>query len=197
MRVVLPLLLLAGAAALWWREPAPPYVPRELATPFRLLQLSLLPPDEALAMPVEGVPIRRVADTWHAARPGNRQHQGTDIFAPRGTPVLAATEGVVVRIGQNELGGNIVMVAGSGGRGYYYAHLDRFAEHLDEGDWVNIGDRLGYVGNTGNARTTPSHLHFGVYGAEGAINPVPLLVANAPVPEPPRRTTRQRGERGA
>jgi murein DD-endopeptidase MepM/ murein hydrolase activator NlpD len=82
---------------------------------------------------------------------------------------------VVVRVGQNRLGGNIVAVLGAAGRYYYYAHLDRYADGLETGQLVEAGQLLGHVGNSGNARGTPPHLHFGVYSAAGAINPLPLL----------------------
>ncbi len=97
------------------------------------------------------------------------------MFARRGTPVRSATRGIVWRIGDNTLGGHCVWVLGSGGRSYYYAHLDHWAEGIYTGEDVEPGTLLGYVGNTGNARTTPPHLHFGVYGPTGAIDPFPLL----------------------
>ncbi len=127
-------------------------------------------------MPVEEVPVRRVADTWAAARSGGRKHEGQDIFAKRGTPVRSATNGIVVRLGHGGLGGNSVSVLGAGGRVYYYAHLARFEDGLHTGEEVTTATILGYVGNTGNARTTPPHLHFGVYARGGAIDPLPLLV---------------------
>ena len=148
----------------------------KLTVPFRFVHLQMQPADATLLMPVEGVSVLRVADTWSVPRPGSRRHQGQDIFAPKGTPVLSATRGIVVRIGTNSLGGKIVSVAGSGGRMYYYAHLDSYAEDLSVGDDVRPGSLIGYVGNTGNARNTPPHLHFGVYMAAGAINPLPILV---------------------
>jgi murein DD-endopeptidase MepM/ murein hydrolase activator NlpD len=148
----------------------------ELTVQFRFVHLQMQPADATLLMPVEGVSVHRVADTWSVPRPGDRRHQGQDIFAPKGTPLLSATKGIVVRIGINSLGGKIVSVAGSGGRMYYYAHLDRYSEDLSAGDDVRPGSLIGYVGNTGNARNTPPHLHFGVYTAAGAINPLPILV---------------------
>lgn len=146
------------------------------ALPFHVMRLQTAPPDTELLMPVQGVPVRRVADSWDAPRPGSRRHQGQDIFARAGTPVVSATAGVVVRVGTNNLGGKIVNVIGSGGRMYYYAHLDRYADSLSVGDKVLPGTVIGFVGNTGNARTTPAHLHFGVYTAGGAIDPLPMLV---------------------
>jgi murein DD-endopeptidase MepM/ murein hydrolase activator NlpD len=92
--------------------------------------------------------------------------------------VIAAADGVVVRLGGGALGGNAVFVTGRGGRTYYYAHLDRYAE-VEIGQIVRRGDVLGYVGNTGNAHSTPPHLHFGVYTATGSINPLPLMAGAA------------------
>jgi murein DD-endopeptidase MepM/ murein hydrolase activator NlpD len=132
-------------------------------------------PDQKLAMPVQGVSRNQVADTWHAARDGDRRHEGQDIFASRGTPVLSATEGYIVNVGENKLGGQTVSVVGAGGRVYYYAHLDSYAPHIAAGDHVTTQTVLGYVGTTGNAAGTPPHLHFGVYATGSALNPLPLL----------------------
>jgi peptidoglycan LD-endopeptidase LytH len=132
-------------------------------------------PDQKLAMPVQGVSRSQVGDTWHAARDGDRRHEGQDIFAPRGTPVISATEGYIVNVGENPLGGQTVSVIGAGGRSYYYAHLDSYAPHIAAGDHVTTQTVLGYVGTTGNATGTPPHLHFGVYATGGALNPLPLL----------------------
>ena len=132
-------------------------------------------PDETLAMPVRDVSKRQVANTRHAPRGSDRRHEGQDIFAPKGTAILSATEGYIVRIGENSLGGQTVSVVGAGGRVYYYAHLDSYAPGIKEGDYVTTKSVLGYVGTTGNAAGTPPHLHFGVYAAGGAINPLPLL----------------------
>jgi peptidoglycan LD-endopeptidase LytH len=138
-------------------------------------RLYMKEPDQQLIMPVRNVRAKKVKDSWHAPRDGERLHQGQDIFAPRGTPVHSATEGYVVRIGENRLGGQTVSVLGAGGRVYYYAHLDSYAPDLDVGDYVTPETVLGSVGTTGNAKNTPPHLHFGVYAATGAINPLPLL----------------------
>ena len=96
-------------------------------------------PDTKLLMPVRGVAARSVADTFGAPRSGERSHEGQDIFAPKGTPVYSATQGFVWRIGVNTLGGNYVFVAGPGGRHCYYAHLDRWAKGLKEGQKVTTG----------------------------------------------------------
>ena len=132
-------------------------------------------PDQNLEMPVQGVTKSQVADTWHVPREGDRLYEGQDIFAKRGTPVLSATDGYIFRIGENKLGGQTVSVIGAGGRIYYYAHLDSYAPNMAAGDHVTTQTVLGYVGNTGNAAGGPTHLHFGVYAREGALNPLPLL----------------------
>jgi murein DD-endopeptidase MepM/ murein hydrolase activator NlpD len=141
----------------------------------RVAQLYRETPDSRLAMPVQDVSKRHVADTWHAPRGSDRVHEGQDIFAPKGTPVLSATSGYVYKIGENNLGGQTISVIGRGGRVYYYAHLDAYAPTLMEGDYVTTKTILGYVGTTGNAKGTPPHLHFGVYATGGPINPLPLL----------------------
>lgn len=126
-------------------------------------------------VPVEGVRVRQLTDSWGAARSGNRRHQGIDIFAPCGTPILSATDGVVFTVGSNSLGGQIVRVLGPGGYWHYYAHLSAFAG-VKEGQKVAAGTVLGYVGDTGNAKGTPCHLHYGIYSwANVAQNPYPLL----------------------
>jgi murein DD-endopeptidase MepM/ murein hydrolase activator NlpD len=142
----------------------------------RIAQLYAAEPDQQLAMPVAGVSKDKVNDSWHAPRNGGeRQHQGQDIFASRGTPVLSATHGYVVSVAENKLGGRTVSVVGAGGRVYYYAHLDQYADDISVGKQVTPETVLGYVGTTGNAAGTPPHLHFGVYSSSGAINPLPLL----------------------
>jgi peptidoglycan LD-endopeptidase LytH len=131
-----------------------------------------------LTVPVQGVKRGALHSSWGEPRSGHRSHQGIDIFARRGTPVVAATAGMVVRIGHDHLGGNVVWVAGRPSTLYYYAHLDSFWPGLRVGDRVDAGTPLGRVGNTGNARTTPPHLHFGMYPAVRAfwpVDPTPVL----------------------
>lgn len=166
-------LLLAWFAASWaWRQPF-------MATVRMGFALSRMPPPDAVAMPVRGVDPARVADTFGAPRGRDRQHQGVDIFAPRGTEVLSATPGIVVSIRDAGLGGRQVWVLGPARERHYYAHLDDWAPGLRSGRAVLAGDVLGYVGDTGNARGTPPHLHYGIYGADGAYDPLPLLRAHA------------------
>lgn len=144
-----------------------------------LWEISRLPPPRSLPMPVENVAVAQVADSWGAARGTDRSHEGVDIFASRGTAVLSATRGVVSSVRESGLGGKQVWIVGPGMERHYYAHLDDWAEDLLERQVVQAGDVIGYVGTTGNARGTPPHLHYGIYGAKGAIDPLPRLKATA------------------
>ncbi len=133
--------------------------------------------EPTLGFPVSGHDAGAIRSRFGADRDaGRRRHEGVDIFAPRGTPVVAAAGGLATWVGTNELGGNVVMVRDRGrGEGHYYAHLD--TQLVAEGSIVAAGDTLGLVGNTGNARTTPPHLHFGIYArGRGAVDPTPYLV---------------------
>jgi murein DD-endopeptidase MepM/ murein hydrolase activator NlpD len=158
----------------------------------RVARLYTKTPDSTLSMPFAEVSKRQIADTWGAPRGTDRVHQGQDIFAPQGTPILSATRGLVYKIGENNLGGKTVSIMGNGGRVYYYAHLDAYNPQLKEGDFVTTKTVLGYVGTTGNAQGTPPHLHFGVYTPTGAINPLPLLSDRAPTATRPRQTNTTR-----
>jgi len=136
----------------------------------------------ALRMPVVGVKVRDLDDSWHAPRDGGeRKHKGIDIFAPKGTEVVAVADGIVSYIGDQRLGGHCVWLTTENGASFYYAHLDRWAPGLYEGMEVQSGDLLGFVGNTGNAKYTPSHLHFGVNESDEMVNPYPLLTHAVPV----------------
>lgn len=125
-----------------------------------------------LAFPVQGKNATSIGSSFGAARDaGARKHEGVDIFAPRGTPALAVAKGHVGRVGSNRLGGKVVWLRDPKRNfSYYYAHLD--SQIVEPGKVVAIGDTLGLIGNTGNAITTPPHLHFGIYAAgQGAIDP--------------------------
>ena len=130
------------------------------------------PEPNSLPSPIEGA---NLTDTWGAARSGGRSHEGIDIFAARNTPIHSTTPGIVRKVGTNELGGNVVMILGPGAVSHYYAHLQDFAD-IKEGDWVEAGDVIGYVGDSGNAKGTPTHVHYGIYTQSGAVNPYPLLI---------------------
>ena len=129
-------------------------------------------PAPSLAFPVKDARPQSIGSVFGDPRDaGVRRHEGVDIFAPRGTPVVAASDGLVVRVGETARGGRVVWVLDPRrGISTYYAHLD--AQHVSTGAIVRAGETLGTVGNTGNARTTPPHLHFGIYAhGEGAIDP--------------------------
>jgi murein DD-endopeptidase MepM/ murein hydrolase activator NlpD len=138
-----------------------------------------------LVIPVAGVRPEQLTDTFTAARSEGRSHDAIDIIAPRGTPVLAAVDGRIIKLFQSEKGGITLYQLGTDGRTvYYYAHLERYADGMTEGREARRGDVLGYVGDTGNARPGNYHLHFQIYVLtdpkniwDGApINPYPLLV---------------------
>ncbi len=153
------------------REQAGPTF-RHPLTAFRLIR-SRAP--TLLPVPVAGVTPLQLRNTWGAPRSGGRDHRGIDIFAPRGREILSTTGGMVVTVGQNSLGGKIVRVLGPGGQWHYYAHLERFG-NVSVGEIIVPGTIVGYVGDSGNARGTPPHLHYGIYGFRGGpINPYPLL----------------------
>lgn len=121
------------------------------------------------------------SDTWGAPRYGPgpnevRRHEGQDVFCDYGAPVLAAEAGTV-EFAEVGLGGKVARVRSGDGGYWYYAHLSRWNDaELGSGDYVDVGDVIGFCGNTGNALTTPSHVHFGHYGPDGrAIDPHPDL----------------------
>jgi len=148
--------------------------------PILFIQLQQMELPVQLAMPVEKIKPRQIQDTWGTARSGGRKHEGIDIFAKRGTPILSATQGIVVRVGTDDLGGKVVWIAGPSLSRHYYAHLNDYADQIQEGDWVEVGEVIGYVGNTGNAKTTPPHLHYGIYlNGQGAVNPYRYLTPSS------------------
>jgi murein DD-endopeptidase MepM/ murein hydrolase activator NlpD len=111
-------------------------------------------------------------------------HHGNDIFAPLGAPLLAVSDGTLFLVGWNSLGGNRLWLRDLQGNEFYYAHLSAFSPLARDGAHVRAGDVIGFVGNTGDAATTPPHLHFEVHPVEllwmaydGVVNPYPYLVA--------------------
>ena len=174
--------LVAGYVA--WRYPGAWGLVRYRAAPTHVV------------VPVEGVRLASLDSSFGAPRSEGRKHEGIDIFAPRGTRVVSATRGIVARVGQNRLGGNVVWVAGEGATMYYYAHLERFRDGIAPGETVGPGALLGYVGTTGNAVGTPPHLHFGVYPLGNwlrAVDPYPFLVERAAAPSRARPPSRVPG----
>jgi len=135
----------------------------------------------SLAFPVSGHDTMAIKSWFGDPRSGgSREHHGVDIFAPRGTPVIAAAKGTVRSTRPNNLGGKVVWLRDELGRSLYYAHLD--SQVVRRGDLVEPGDTLGFVGNSGNARTTPPHLHFGMYWG-GPADPYPALYQPELVPQ--------------
>jgi peptidoglycan LD-endopeptidase LytH len=134
--------------------------PELLMTAYYTISLSLTP---VLINPVAGANNKSIGSFYGASRDGGkRSHEGVDIFAKKGTPVIAPSDGYVSRVGTSKLGGKVVWMQDfKRGHSYYFAHLDSQAVRV--GAKVKQGDLLGTVGNTGNARFTPSHLHFGIY----------------------------------
>ena len=158
--------------------------------------------EPSLRFPVRGIDPGSVQSSFGGPRDaGRRKHAGIDIFAPRGTPVLAAADGWVTGSTMNGLGGNVVWVwSPLRQMTTYYAHLDR--HQVAPGDRVRAGDVVGYVGTTGNARGTPPHLHFGVYVWHvGAVDPLPyvrdLTIRNTHEKRNLRTKTRSRTRSGS
>jgi len=132
----------------------------------------------SMVFPVAGKKSK-IGSFWGDVRDGGeRSHEGIDIFAKKGTPVVAVCDGIISSRGTFPRGGKILWLQSSSHPwSAYYAHLDQWK--VKEGQYVRKGQVLGTVGNTGNARSTPSHLHFGIYSSKGAVNPLPY-VRNSP-----------------
>jgi murein DD-endopeptidase MepM/ murein hydrolase activator NlpD len=140
----------------------------------------------SLAFPVAGTKAK-AGSFWGANRDGGkRKHEGIDIFAPKHTNAIAATDGIITNVSEGGIGGKVVWLRPIGKNiSLYYAHLD--AQMVQPGQSVKKDDILGLVGNTGNAKNTPSHLHFGIYTSSGPVDPWPYvnqaITSPAPVPE--------------
>jgi murein DD-endopeptidase MepM/ murein hydrolase activator NlpD len=126
------------------------------------------------------------SDTFGAFRSdvAGNWHHGDDIFAALGAPILACADGIVFSVGWNQVGGNRLWLRDQQGNEFYYAHLSAFTPLARNGRFVKAGEVLGFVGNTGDAQGTPTHLHFEVHpfsllfmGYDGAVNPTPYLQA--------------------
>ncbi|MBD0326835.1 MAG: peptidoglycan DD-metalloendopeptidase family protein [Pyrinomonadaceae bacterium] len=144
-----------------------------------------VPPNAAtLLIPVAGVRPEHLRDTFQESRSEGRVHDAIDIPAARGTPVLAAADGRIVKFFNSERGGiTIYQLSVDEKLVYYYAHLERYADGLKEGHFARRGEVIAYVGDTGNAGPGNYHLHFSVatitdpkrYWAGTNVNPYPLL----------------------
>jgi murein DD-endopeptidase MepM/ murein hydrolase activator NlpD len=160
------------------------------------LPLALYGQDLQLAVPIAGLSMKDLRDTFDERRGGGR-HEAIDILAPRGTPILAVVRGTIRKLFLSKPGGiTIYLFDEREEYCYYYGHLDRYREGLREGMKVSPGDELAYVGSTGNADPRAPHLHMAIFelGPEKrwwkgtAINPYPHLVAAVkaapPLPQP-------------
>lgn len=139
---------------------------------------------KSLVFPVAGKKSI-IGSFWGAVRDGGkRKHEGIDIFARKGTAVVAVSDGIIVSRGNTPRGGKTLWLQSTGHPMIaYYAHLDQ--QKVRNGQFVKKGQVIGTVGNTGNAKYTPPHLHFGVYTYRGAVNPLPY-VRNSRKVMPPR-----------
>jgi murein DD-endopeptidase MepM/ murein hydrolase activator NlpD len=138
-----------------------------------------------VAIPVFGITAADLRDTYEQARGGGRTHHAIDILAPRGTPVIAAVPGTIRKLFISNGGGlTIYQFDEAEERVYYYAHLDRYANGIAEGQFVEQGSVIGYVGTTGNAPPGTPHLHFSIevlpptkeWSKGQPVNPYPVLL---------------------
>lgn len=145
----------------------------------------------SLRIPVEGVRPDQLVESFSDQRSGSRAHEALDILAPRNTPVTAVEDGTVARLFYSKAGGiTIYQFDPTEQFCYYYAHLERYADGLQEGAKVRKGQVLGYVGTSGNAPKDTPHLHFAVFRLTAAkhwwegtpIDPYPVLAAPTPLP---------------
>jgi hypothetical protein len=143
----------------------------------------------SLAYPIKAPGRNHIQSYWGASRDGgSRSHEGVDMFAKFHTPVVAAANGRITRVNENNLGGKVIFM-----RPYnksislYYAHLD--SQLVQAGKDVKQGDTIGLMGNTGNARSTAPHLHFGIYTSNGAVDPFPFINPQIKTPAPVRANT--------
>jgi murein DD-endopeptidase MepM/ murein hydrolase activator NlpD len=143
-------------------EPATSLAPR--TPPTESPATDALLGDRHLLLPVAGVATSALTDSYRDARGGGRVHEALDIMAPRNTPVLAADDGKVAKLFYSVRGGNTIYEFDpSETFSYYYAHLDRYADGLHEGDPIHRGQLIGYVGSTGDADASAPHLHFAIF----------------------------------
>ena len=151
--------------------------PRRKAPPTPASKLRELSTKGGFAFPV--LPGKyRYSNDWGAPRQNSGTHEGNDIYAPTGTPVLAVTDGTLRRVGTARVPGNRLYLYTDRGDYYFYGHLSSFEAGARSGKRVKAGEVLGYVGSTGDAEPTPPHVHFEIHpGGGGPVNPYPFLRA--------------------
>ncbi len=145
---------------------------------FLVSLLTYINSDSKSIMPVKNASKNDYSQQSMGSPRVGHKHQGADIFAKKGTPVLSATRGIVIYEGILKLGGKVVLVLGPDYKMYYYAHLDTIMTH--KLSLLKVGELIGKVGNTGNAKFTPAHLHFSIrnffpYKQGSYVDPVPFL----------------------
>ena len=138
--------------------PEAPTMPAISVNPFEDLR------HRNLTLPVQGIEKEELRDTFNERRGGTRRHEAIDVLAPRHTPVLAVEDGKIAKLFVSQAGGiTVYQFDPSEEYVYYYAHLERYADGLEEGDKVKRGEVIGYVGTTGNAPRNTPHLHFAIF----------------------------------
>jgi hypothetical protein len=141
-------------------------------------KISNLDDDPVTNLPIPilfGVELRNLFPNFGDPRDGGaRKHEGLDLMATKGTPIVSPTEAVVLRTGTGESAGKYVYTANPGGETFIYMHLDEIAD-IDEGDELEVGELIGYVGNTGNASGGPAHLHFEIRKNRTPNDPFPRI----------------------
>ena len=182
------------------RGEAPAVAERELLEPAQTSEPAAAPPaiatptiaadpvedlrNRRLALPVQGLTRDHLRDSFDDRRGGSRRHEALDILAPRNTPVLAVEDGRVAKLFSSKAGGlTVYQFDPTSTYAYYYAHLERYADGLKDGDHVQRGQVLGYVGTSGNAPADTPHLHFAIFRLTDekrwwqgtAIDPYPIL----------------------
>jgi murein DD-endopeptidase MepM/ murein hydrolase activator NlpD len=149
-----------------------------------------------LVMPVAGVSYHDLQDSFGDPRSGGRSHMGIDIFAPRWTAAVACVDGYVTAIDNGARAGRSLWLVGNDRRAFFYAHLQQWADGIYDGMPVRAGEVIGYVGNSGNAAGSPTHLHFETRDRGGnTVNPYHVLVRAEPVDRPIQVARNRKGGR--
>jgi len=166
------------------KPPEPGVLPNKPGSAFRIPPTDVSAPlsPKGYVFPVYG--SSSFTDTFRAARAGVGWHHGEDIFAPLGAPILAVADGTLFSVGWNNRGGYRLWLRDRQGNQFYYAHLSAYSPLAVDGNEVKAGDVIAFMGNTGDAQTTPYHLHFEIHpvgllplGYDGVVNAYPYLMA--------------------